>query len=171
MKAKGAGYFHIFETAWIYWVGVAEMSFCSSGHRLNSNITPTYSLLRRSYKAPIVVVNSMSPWSIIRTRSEQDNLLTLDSLDGYMLKYWWSESEWAADGAESLPNANSEEKTRAHCRWTGNKCWNCDCGSVKEWKDAVVALKSGLWTCWFLFFHVFYCCNKCTMRHCIKLAV
>lgn len=34
MKAKGEGCFHIFETAWIYWVGVAEMSFCSSGHRL-----------------------------------------------------------------------------------------------------------------------------------------
>lgn len=114
--------------------------FLQFGPPAHSNIAPTYSLLRRSYKAAIVVVNSTSPWSIIRTRSEQHNLLQLDGLDGYMLKYWWSESERAADGTESLPNANSEKKTRAYCRWTRNKCWICHCGSVKEWKDAVVAL-------------------------------
>lgn len=63
----------------------------------------------------------MSPWSIIRTRSEPDNLLTLDSLDGYMLKYWWSGSERAADDAESLPHANSEKKTRLTAGKLGKK--------------------------------------------------
>lgn len=29
-KAEGAGYFHIFETAWIYWVGVAPQKCLSA---------------------------------------------------------------------------------------------------------------------------------------------
>lgn len=138
MKAKGSRVFSYFWDSLDLLGRSCRNVFLQFGPPAHSNIAPTYSLLRRSYKAAIVVVNSMSPWSIIRTRSEQHNLPTLDSLDGYMLKYWWSESERADDGAELLPNANGEKKTRAHCRWTGNKCRICHWGSVREWKDAVV---------------------------------
>lgn len=88
MKAKEAQYFLFF----FFWDSLDLLGrscrnvFLQLEPPAHSNIAQTYSLLRRSYKAAIVVVNSMSPWSIIRTGSEQDNLQRLDISDAYMLK-------------------------------------------------------------------------------------